>query len=37
MGNVLFIYGAEFNYLLKIAHGEKIELRQAVEEEVEEF
>lgn len=37
VGNVLFIYGAEFNYLLKVAHGEKIELRQAVEEEPEEF
>jgi membrane protein len=30
VGNVLFIYGAEFNYLLKIALGEKIELRQAL-------
>ncbi len=37
VGNVLFIYGAEFNYLLKVAHGEKIELRQAVEEEPDEF
>jgi membrane protein len=37
VGNVLFIYGAEFNYLLKVTHGEKIEPKQAVEEEVEEF
>jgi membrane protein len=35
VGNVLFIYGAEFNYLLKVAHGEKIELRRAVQEVVE--
>jgi membrane protein len=27
VGNVLFIYGAEFNYLLKMALGEKIEPR----------
>jgi membrane protein len=32
VGNVLFIYGAEFNYLLKVAHGEKIEQRRAVQE-----
>jgi len=31
IGNVLFIYGAEFNYLLKMALGEKIELREAVQ------
>jgi membrane protein len=37
VGNVLIIYGAEFNYLLKMALGEKIEQRQAVEEEPEEF
>jgi membrane protein len=34
VGNVLFIYGAEFNYLLKVALGEKIEQRQAVQEAV---
>jgi membrane protein len=32
VGNVIFIYGAEFNYLLKMALGEKIEPRQAVQE-----
>jgi membrane protein len=32
VGNVIFIYGAEFNYLLKMALGEKIEQRQAVQE-----
>ena len=32
VGNIIFIYGAEFNYLLKLAHGEKIEQRQAVPE-----
>jgi len=35
VGNVLFIYGAEFNYLLKMAHGEKIEPRQVVQELIE--
>ncbi|HEV7925656.1 MAG TPA: YihY/virulence factor BrkB family protein [Verrucomicrobiae bacterium] len=30
VGNVIFIYGAEFNYLLKLAHGEKIEQKEAV-------
>jgi membrane protein len=30
VGNVIFIYGAEFNYLLKMALGEKFEPRQAV-------
>ena len=37
VGNVLFIYGAEFNCLLKVAHGEKIEPKQDVPEELEEF
>ena len=32
VGNVLFIYGAEFNYLLKMALGEKIEPRETVKE-----
>lgn len=32
VGNVLFIYGAEFGYLLKIGLGEKIEPRQVVPE-----
>jgi membrane protein len=32
VGNIIFIYGAELNYLLKIAQGEKIEQRQPVEE-----
>jgi len=32
VGNIIFIYGAEFNYLLKMALGEKIEQRQAVRE-----
>jgi membrane protein len=32
MDNVIFIYGAEFNYLLKMALGEKIEPKQAVPE-----
>src|SRR3984957_10503426 len=32
VGNVIFIYGAEFNYLLKVALGEKIEQRQAVQD-----
>jgi membrane protein len=32
VGNVIFIYGAEFSYLLKVALGEKIEQRQAVQE-----
>jgi membrane protein len=37
VGNVLFIYGAEFNYLLKVALGEKIVPKQDVPEELEEF
>jgi membrane protein len=37
VGNVLFIYGAEFNYLLRVALGEKIEPKQDVPEELEEF
>jgi membrane protein len=32
VSNVLFIYGAEFNYLWKMALGEKIEPREAVTE-----
>jgi membrane protein len=32
VGNIIFIYGAEFNYLLKVALGEKIEQRQAVQD-----
>ena len=32
VGNVIFIYGAEFNYLLKVALGEKIEPKQVVQE-----
>jgi len=32
VGNVIFIYGAEFNYLLKLALGEKIEQKQPVQE-----
>jgi membrane protein len=32
VSNVIFIYGAELNYLLKIALGEKIEQKQAVGE-----
>jgi membrane protein len=32
VGNVIFIYGAEFNYLLKLALGEKIEQRQVVQD-----
>jgi membrane protein len=31
VGNVIFIYGAEFNYLLKMALGEKMEPKQAVQ------
>jgi membrane protein len=31
VGNVIFIYGAEFNYLLKLALGEKIVPRRAVQ------
>jgi hypothetical protein len=30
VSNVIFIYGAEFNYLFKKAIGEKIEQKQAV-------
>ena len=32
VSNIIFIYGAELNYLLKIARGDKIEQRQPVEE-----
>jgi membrane protein len=32
VGNVIFIYGAEFNYLLKMALGEKIEQRQPIQD-----
>jgi membrane protein len=32
VSNVIFIYGAEFNYLLKIALGEKIVQKQTVKE-----
>jgi membrane protein len=32
VNNIIFIYGAELNYLIKIAKGEKIEQRQIVDE-----
>jgi membrane protein len=30
ISNIIFIYGAEFNYLFKMALGEKIEQKRAV-------